>query len=104
MDSSPLHFGRVVSGAHVVAPACRLERLGYNFLAGDRGWADIVAAYCLFGSPQDWIHRLQEYVDAGARHFLISWIGRPEDQERHMRVTAEEVIPVLCAEQRRCVP
>ena len=80
------------------------QALGQNFLSGDRGWADIVGAYCLLGSPQDWIHRLQEYVDAGARHFLISWIGRSQDQDRQMRATAEEVMPALRTEQRRRVP
>lgn len=75
--------------------------LGKNFLSGDRGWAAMVGAYCLLGSAHDWIVRLREYVDAGARHFLIGWLGRPEDQDRLIRATAEEVIPALRAEERR---
>lgn len=80
------------------------DALGQGFVSRERDWVDIVGSNCLLGSSRDWIRRLQEYVEAGARQFLLSWICRPEDDERHIRSVAEEIIPELRARAQQLVP
>lgn len=54
---------------------------------------DIVGAYCVLGTPADCRQRIQEYVDAGARHFVFNWACAPEDVPRHIETFAKEIIP-----------
>jgi probable F420-dependent oxidoreductase len=46
------------------------------------------------GTPEEVARRLQEYVDAGVRHFIIS-PATPEDTFEVVRLAAEEVLPRL---------
>ena len=54
---------------------------------------DIVGAYCVLGTPADCIQRIQEYVDAGARHFVFNWACPPEDVPTHIETFAKEIMP-----------
>ena len=63
---------------------------GYRY-SGD--FIDIVGSYCVLGTVEDCISRIQEYVDAGARHFLFSWASGHDDRPRQMEVVANEIIP-----------
>ena len=66
--------------------------LGMQYLySGD--FMDIVASRCVLGPVEECIRRLQEYVDAGVRHFLFSWACPSEDRPRHMETVAKEIIP-----------
>ena len=66
--------------------------LGGNYLySGD--FMNIVGSYCVLGPVEECISRLQEYVDAGATHFVLSWICPPEDRPRHIETVAKEIIP-----------
>jgi alkanesulfonate monooxygenase SsuD/methylene tetrahydromethanopterin reductase-like flavin-dependent oxidoreductase (luciferase family) len=53
----------------------------------------IVQDYCLLGPPQQCIQRLQEYIDAGARHIIFSVASPKEDRARHIETIAREIIP-----------
>jgi len=46
------------------------------------------------GTPEEVTARLQEYVDAGVRHFVIS-PAAPRDTLEVVRLAAEEVLPRL---------
>ncbi|HUJ66283.1 MAG TPA: hypothetical protein VLX59_12140, partial [Acidimicrobiales bacterium] len=46
------------------------------------------------GTPEEVARRLQEYVDAGVRHFIIS-PATPEDTFEVIQLAAEEVLPRL---------
>ena len=70
------------------------EALGGRYLySGD--FMDIVGSYCVLGTPEDCTRRLEQYVEAGARHFIFSWACPPEDRPRHMETVAEQIIPNL---------
>ncbi len=70
------------------------QSLGMQYrYSGD--FMDIVGAYCVLGTVEECIKRLQEYVEAGARQFLFSWACPPEDRPRHIETVAQEIIPRL---------
>jgi probable F420-dependent oxidoreductase len=45
---------------------------------------------CLIGDPDEWIARIEDYVEAGARHIIVKIV--PLDEER-IKLYAEDVIP-----------
>ena len=70
--------------------AARSLGMQYQY-SGD--FMDIVGSYCVLGPVEECIRRLEEYVDAGARHFLFSWACPPEDRPRHIETVASKIIP-----------
>ena len=68
------------------------EFLGGRYLhSGD--FINIVQNYCLLGPVDRCIDRLQEYIDAGARHIIFSIFCPEEDRPRHIETIAREIIP-----------
>jgi len=49
--------------------------------------------YDLLGPSRECIRRLEEYVDAGVRHFIFNWACAPKDIPRNLETVATEVIP-----------
>ena len=74
------------------AAAVAAEALGGRYLYGG-DFLDIVRNYCLLGPVESCIARLQEFIDAGARHIVFSIACPPEDRARHLEAIAKEVIP-----------
>jgi probable F420-dependent oxidoreductase len=68
------------------------EALGGRYLYGGN-FINIVRNYCLLGTPQQCIQRLQEYIDAGARYVIFSVACPREDRARHIETIANEIIP-----------
>ena len=68
------------------------EALGGRYLHGG-GFQDIVHRYCLLGPAENCIARLNEYIEAGARHIVFSISCPREDRERHLETIAKEIIP-----------
>ena len=68
------------------------EELGGQYHYGG-GFIDIVRKYCLLGPVERCIARLQEYIDAGARHVIFSLCCRREDRARHIETIAREIVP-----------
>ena len=54
---------------------------------------NIVGSYCILGPVKECIKRIEEYVEAGARHFIFSWRCPVEDRPRHIETVAKEIIP-----------
>ena len=70
------------------------RQLGGQYLYGG-DFINIVRRYCLLGTPEQCAERLQEYIDAGARHIVFSITCRPEDRERHIEDIAAKLIPMF---------
>ena len=66
--------------------------LGGRYLYGG-DFLEIVRNYCLLGTPEMCVQRLQEYIDAGARHIVFSVACPREDRVRHIETIVEEIIP-----------
>ncbi len=82
-------YPTVEEAAEVAAQA-----LGGRYLYGG-DFLNIVRNYCLLGTPQDCAQRLQEYIEAGARHIVFSIACPPEERARHIETIAGEVIPLV---------
>ena len=68
------------------------QELGGQYLYGG-DFINIVRNYCVLGSVDRCISRIQEYIDAGARHIIFSVVCPPEDRTRHIETIAKEIIP-----------
>ncbi len=55
----------------------------------------IVDRYVVMGTPEDCVRRLQQYVEAGVRYFLLVPIFPPGKFLEHLEVYAREVVPRL---------
>ncbi len=51
--------------------------------------------YLLFGTPEDCVKRLQEYVDAGARTVVFANACPREDLDENLKLIAEEIMPAF---------
>jgi alkanesulfonate monooxygenase SsuD/methylene tetrahydromethanopterin reductase-like flavin-dependent oxidoreductase (luciferase family) len=65
--------------AHVGDKRHLYEHLRQRY-AGDFA-EHVVDRYCVAGTPEECAARVQEYVDAGARHIVFN-LAEPEDAER----------------------
>ena len=70
------------------------QQLGGQYLYGGE-FINIVRRYCLLGTADQCADRLQQYVEAGARHVVFSITCRPEDRERHLEEIASKLIPLF---------
>ena len=66
--------------------------LGGRYLYGG-DFINIVRKYCLLGTAEQCTQRLQEYIDAGARHIIFSVACPREERVRHIETIAAEIIP-----------
>lgn len=51
--------------------------------------------YLLFGTPDDCVKRLNQYVDAGARTVVIANACPREDLDSNLKLIAEEILPAF---------
>lgn len=70
------------------------RQLGGQYLYSGE-FINIVRRYCLLGTAEQCAERLNEYVEAGARHIVFSITCPPEDRERHLEEIAEKLIPLF---------
>lgn len=61
-------------------------RYGGDFLS-------LVGPYCILGTPQQCIQRIEDYIRAGVREFIFSWACSPSNLRQHIEVTARQIIP-----------
>ena len=64
-----------------------------HFFPSSSNWREIVARYCLLGTPDDCAHRLAEYIDAGARYFAFQPASDDSRITADMEIVAREIIP-----------
>ena len=68
------------------------QELGGQYLYGG-DFINIVRNYCVLGPVDRCITRLQEHIDAGARHIIFNVVCPSEDRARHIESIAKEIIP-----------
>ena len=51
--------------------------------------------YALAGTPEECQKRLQEYIDAGARTFILPAAGPDDYVDENLTMIAQEVIPAF---------
>ncbi len=68
------------------------EALGGRYVYGG-DFLNIVRNYCLLGTPEMCCRRLEEYIEAGARHIVFSVAGPREDRVRQIDAIASEILP-----------
>ena len=68
------------------------RQLGGQYLYGG-DFINIVRNYCILGSVEQCISRIQEYVDAGVCYFIFSITCLEGDEDRHLETIANEIIP-----------
>ena len=66
------------------------QSLGRNYA---QDFSSLAAKYTLSGTPEDCRKRIRQYVAAGVRTVLVSWVCKPEDVPANVRLFAEEVVP-----------
>jgi probable F420-dependent oxidoreductase len=67
-----------------------VQSLGRNYA---QDFSNLAAKYTLSGTPDDCRKRIRQYVAAGVRAVLISWVCKPEHIPANVRLFAEEVVP-----------
>jgi alkanesulfonate monooxygenase SsuD/methylene tetrahydromethanopterin reductase-like flavin-dependent oxidoreductase (luciferase family) len=65
-----------------------LKRKRYGRDLGER-----IKKYDILGTPKDCIERLEEFIDAGCRYFVVSQEGDWEDFMKTLAKIGKEVIP-----------
>ena len=72
------------------------EALGGRYLY-DGDFANIVKKYCILGSTEQCIDRIQQYIDAGAKKiiFNISSTSGVKDKINQSEIIAKEIIPEI---------
>ena len=68
--------------------------LGGRYLYGG-DFLNIVRSYCLLGTAEACAQRLQQYIDAGARHIVFSVACPREDRVRHIETIAADIMPLF---------
>ena len=66
------------------------ERIARNFFTNQSRTSELLG---LIGTPENIAQRLHEYVDRGATHFILSFLGR--DFEKEAPLFMNEVVPSI---------
>jgi alkanesulfonate monooxygenase SsuD/methylene tetrahydromethanopterin reductase-like flavin-dependent oxidoreductase (luciferase family) len=96
-DLSQFHFGvsqtASISADPQQALAVAVQNLG-KYATAQRSAEDVAKALSLTGTTQDCIRGIEARIDAGVRHFMLSFLSKDEqDAYRQMELVAKEVIP-----------
>jgi probable F420-dependent oxidoreductase len=70
------------------------ERLGGRYTSRAE-MLSLVGSYCILGPVQECVRQVEAYIDAGARHIIFGWYGRPDDISRQMETAVREIIPAV---------
>lgn len=96
-DLSTFHFG-VSQNASISADpkqslAVAVRSLG-KYATAERSAEDVAKSLALTGTTQNCIKGIQDRIDAGVRHLMLSFLAEDEqDTYRQMELVAKEIIP-----------
>jgi len=68
------------------------RQVGRNYA---QDFSNKAGRYLLFGTPEDCVKRLNEYVAAGARTVVIANACPREDLDSNLELIAEEILPAF---------
>jgi probable F420-dependent oxidoreductase len=74
------------------ARAVAARQVGRNYA---QDFSQKAGRYLLFGTPEDCVKRLNEYVAAGARTVVIANACPREDLDSNLKLIAEEILPAF---------
>jgi alkanesulfonate monooxygenase SsuD/methylene tetrahydromethanopterin reductase-like flavin-dependent oxidoreductase (luciferase family) len=75
------------------ALAVAVENLG-KYATAQRSAEDVAKALSLTGTTQDCIKGIEDRINAGVHHFMLSFLSKDEpDAYRQMELVAKEVMP-----------
>jgi probable F420-dependent oxidoreductase len=88
---TPYHFVFTAVGAtHAEAHRVAVEKLSRRY---NQPFEALVERYCALGTPKECVERLRRFVDAGARHFILSPLCDDEVLGQHLDIYAREILP-----------
>jgi probable F420-dependent oxidoreductase len=79
-----------VGETHEEAHQLAAEQLSNRY---NQPFEHLVERYCALGTPQECVERLQRFVDAGARHFILSPLCDNEVLGQHLDIYARQILP-----------
>lgn len=97
-DLSHFHWGvlqpTAIAEDRQEAMALAVANVGQRYVTPQRSAEDIAQALCLTGTPQDCIAGIEARVEAGARDFVLGFLGSDDNaQRRQIELFAREVMP-----------
>jgi probable F420-dependent oxidoreductase len=79
-----------VGETHEEAHRVAVEHLSRRY---NQPFENLVERYCALGTPEECVERLQRFVDAGARHFILSPLCDNAALGQHLEAYAREILP-----------
>ena len=79
-----------VRETHEEAHRVAVEHLSRRY---NQPFENLVERYCALGTPEECVERLQRFVDAGARHFILSPLCDNAALGQHLEAYAREILP-----------
>jgi probable F420-dependent oxidoreductase len=79
-----------VGETHEEAHRLAAEKLSKRY---NQPFDTLVERYCALGTAQECVARLQRFVDAGARHFILSPLCDNDVLAQHLEIYAREILP-----------
>jgi alkanesulfonate monooxygenase SsuD/methylene tetrahydromethanopterin reductase-like flavin-dependent oxidoreductase (luciferase family) len=87
---SPYHFlFTSVADTHEEAHRVAVEKLSRRY---NQPFENLAERYCALGTPKECTERIQRFVDAGTRHFILSPLCDHEALPTHLEVYAREIV------------
>jgi probable F420-dependent oxidoreductase len=87
---TPYHFVfTAVAETHDEAHRLAVEKLSRRY---NQPFENLVERYCALGTPKECVERLQRFVEAGARHFILSPLCDNEALGQHLEIYARDII------------
>jgi probable F420-dependent oxidoreductase len=78
-----------VAETHGEAHRMAAEKLSKRY---NQPFENLVERYCALGTPKECAERLQRFVDAGARHFILSPLCDNEVLGQHLEIYARDIV------------
>jgi len=78
-----------VAETHEEAHRMAAEKLSKRY---NQPFENLVERYCALGTPKECVERLQRFVDAGARHFILSPLCDNEVLGQHLEIYARDIV------------
>ena len=92
---TPYHFVFTAVGAtHEEAHRVAAEQLSRRY---NQPFENLVERYCALGTAQECVERLGRFVDAGARHLILSPLCDHEVLGQHLDIYAREILTAFRA-------
>ena len=79
-----------VGETHEEAHRVAVEKLSQRY---HQPFEHLVERYCALGTPPECVERLQRFVEAGVRHFILSPLCDNETLGQHLEIYAQQILP-----------